>query len=502
MRRDFTRWEIVFVSVVFIAGLAVRLRLATLTYLNPDEAQQALLAFGTWSGAFRNSLTVTHPPLLVVLIHGVSLLSRTELALRLVPVLAGSLFPLLILGWLRSVAGTMAAMAALLLLTLAPHLIVVSAQLRSYTLAFLLLSAALLLLEQALESGRCRTMAVYNVLLWLCILSDYSMAWFAGAAGIYALLRLRGSSALLKSTWAAGQLIALLLYGTLFILQVQPLETLDIRNTYLQGAFPSPGKMLVFPVAGTLKQFAYLMASVPIGCVALVLFAIAVFWLWTGPAGIERSKSRALAVLLVLPFLLGVAGAYAHLFPYGRTRQTLVIGIFAASGIAIFVQKLPRRAAVTILGGAFLLAPLWYWRADWDPQDISPDRNRKESMRECLEYMRSAIPPGTVIFTERETLYMLAYYEGHNEQPEGAAGQFSETLLGGRWRVITRDYKYLTRNNYQAALGAFRRQYGLGDTEPVWILDGGWDVVSVPPDETRPFTKAVRVFQTRSPSGD
>ncbi len=501
-RRDFARWEILFVAVVFTAGLAARLRLATLTYLNPDEAQQALLAFGKWSDTLHDSLTVAHPPLLILLTHAVSLLSRTELALRLGPVLAGSVFPLVLFAWLRGVAGRMAAMAALLLLTLAPHLITVSAQLRSYTIAFLFLSASLLLLEHALENGRWPVMAASSALLWLCILSDYSMAWFAGAAGVYALLRLRGSSVRLWVTWAAGQLVALLLYGLLFLLQVRPLEVLGIEDTYLHGAFPSPARMLIFPFAGTLKQFAYLMASVPLGALALVLFAIAIFWLWTGRTGIERSKGRALALLLVVPFLLAMAGAYAQHFPYGRTRHTLVIGIFAAIGIAIFVQTLRPRAAIVVLAGALLLTPLWYWRGNRDLQDISPDRNGKELMHQCLDYMRAAIPPDALIFTERETLYVLAYYEGHRELPKGDYGRISETRLGGRWRVVTKDYKYITVDEYKAALANFRRQYGLGDREPVWVLDGGWDIVSVPPDERRPFTKAVRVFQAGSRSGD
>jgi hypothetical protein len=105
-----------------------------------------------------------------------------------------------------------------------------------------------------------------------------------------------------------------------------------------------------------------------------------------------------------------------------------------------------------------------------------------------------------VIFTERETLWILAYYAGHNELPkESDTREFSETLLGGRWRVATRDYKYVTPDAYRVALAAFRRQYGLGEREPFWVLDGGWDVVTVPPDERRPFTRAVRAFQVVAP---
>src|SRR5947209_19862636 len=95
--------------------------------------------------------------------------------------------------------------------------------------------------------------------------------------------------------------------------------------------------------------------------------------------------------------------------------------------------------------------------------------------------MRSAIPMDALIFTEFETLYILAYYEGHNKLPcEPDATQFSETHLGGRWRVATRDYKYHTHDAYQAGLSAFRQRYRLGEYEPVWVLDGGWDWLRAP----------------------
>ncbi len=499
MKRDFSRWEIIFVGVIFTAGLALRLRLAVITYLNPDEALHALWAFGTWGDTLRNSLADTHPPLLLFITHAVSLFSRTELALRTVPVLAGSLFPLLLFAWLRRVAGRMAAMTALFLLTLAPHLITISAQLRSYTLAFLFLSASLVLLEEALEGGRWSTMVVYSVFLWLCILSDYSMAWFAGAVGFYALLRLRGSSARLKATWVAGQLVALSIYGLLFAIQVRnatAAEWQSVSSSWLRTAFPQPGKMLTFPFLSTLKQFAYLMASVPIGVLASLPFAIAVFWLWTGRTGIELSKARALAALLMLPFVLAIVGAYAHQFPYGRTRHTLVAGLFGAAGIAIFVETLPQRLGIALLGGVLFLTPLWHWQADPDGQDISADRNRKELMLQCLDYMRAAIPRGARIFTERDTLLVLAYYDGHNQAPQRPLpGQFTETFLGGLWRIAAMEYQFVTPESYRTGLVAFRRQYGLGEREPVWVLDGGWGVVSMPPDDRRPFTKALQVFQ-------
>jgi hypothetical protein len=495
MKRDLSRWEIVFAVVVFTAGLALRLRLALLTYFNADEALHSLWAFGTWGETLRNAPADTHPPLLLFITYAVSQLSRTELALRLVPVLAGSLFPLLLFVWLRRVSGRMAAMAVLVLLTLAPHFITISAQVRSYTLAFLFLSASLLVLEEALQGDSWIAMAVYSLFLCLCISSDYSMAWFVAAVGVYALLRLRGTSTPVKTTWLVGQLGALLLYGVLFVFQIRRHPATEWQG-WLSSGFPQPGKMLIFPFAGTLKQFAFLMASIPIGALVSVLFAVAVFWLWTGRTGIELRRARALAALLVLPFVFAIAGAYAREFPYGRTRHTLVLGIFGALGIAIFVEKLPRRLAIALLGVTLFLTPLWEWKADLDLEDIRPDRNQKELMLHGLDYMRATIPAGSLIFTEIDTLTVLAYYDGHNRPYRPPPGQFTETTLGGRWRIAAVDYQFLMPDTYRPGLAAFRRRYGLAESEPVWVVDGGWTVAIAPPDERRPFTRAVQVIQT------
>jgi Dolichyl-phosphate-mannose-protein mannosyltransferase len=496
-----TRWEIAFLTVVFVAGLALRLRLALTTYLNPDEALQALLSFAGWPQVWRNSLTVTHPPLLILITHLVSMVSRTGIAVRMVPILAGSLFPVVLFVWLRRVAGIGAGMTAMFLLTLAPHLVTVSAQLRSYTLALLLLSASLLALDHAIDTGRWQTMWVFNVLLWACIFSDYSMAWFAGAAGVYALLRLRGSSAAIKLSWAAGQAVALALFGTLYVLQVRHFRdssaSMEALTEWLQGAFPEPRTLLIFPFSNTLKQFAYLADSVPLGLAALLMFATAVILLWTGRTTIGREKSRALALLLAVPFLLGIAGAYARAFPYGRTRHTLVLGLFAAAGIGIFMEQCRPRIAAAILWAALLLTPLWHHYGPEDPQDISTDRFRKQWMIDFREYMHAHIPPDALIFTEGETLLMLAYYEGG--VPLVSSRGFTEVRLGGRWRAVMRDYKYNTPQEYTAAMRAFRAQYWIPEPAPVWVIDGGWDVVSGPPDPALPFTKAIRIFQSESP---
>jgi hypothetical protein len=132
------------------------------------------------------------------------------------------------------------------------------------------------------------------------------------------------------------------------------------------------------------------------------------------------------------------------------------------------------------------------------PDGIENGRNQKWQVLQCLAYMRSTIPAGALIFTERETIDILAYYAGDRDVPPwpNAGKSFSEGILGGRWRVTARDYAFTSPADYAAALVAFRRQYDLSDAGPVWVVDGGWSAVSRPPDKQLPFSNAVRVFQT------
>ena len=485
MKRPLGRWEVLLIGLVLAAGAGLRVWVAFHAAFNPDEALHAVLAFGTWEQTLRNALTVTHPPLLAIVTYAVSRVSHSEPALRMAPLVAGSLFPLLLFFWVRRVVGDLAAMGAFVLLTLSPNLIALSAQLRSYTLALLFLAAALVVLEKGL--ARWRWMAIYSALLWLCIASDYSMAGFVAGVGVYALMRLRGSPGAVKAVWAVGQLAAAGLYGWLYVIQVRRyqgsgLELYAVRG-WLHAGFPQAGGLLLFPVANTVKQFKYLTGSTAAGGVAFVLFAAAIVLLW--------KERRPLAVLLVVPFALCMAGAYLHRFPYGATRHTVVLGVLGAVGIATLLEYAPRRTGMAVLPGIVLAGLLWQMHPTTETVPVS-----RYDMRQCVDYMRAAIPPGTLVFTDLAVVQLLSYYVGDTQpQPQKITGKrFVENLVGG-WRLGNKVYQYDGQAQYRAGMKDFRRQYGLAEDAPVWVLDGGWMMFSGEPDGGGGFSRGMRVFQ-------
>jgi 4-amino-4-deoxy-L-arabinose transferase-like glycosyltransferase len=489
----FTRNEIAIASAIVLTGLALRIRLAVITYLNPDEASHALSSFGSWKEMFFYASRVDkHPPLLLYLTHLVTLFSRSELALRMIPILASVLCAVFSGIWLRRVAGKRAALTALFLLVLSPHFVVIGAQLRSYSLAFMFVSASLVALEIALDTGRLLPMVVFDVLLFLCICSDYSMVLFAGPAGIYALMRLRAAPRSLRIAWAAGQPAPL----AVCIQQVfSNAHRLPHTWGFLARGFPRNGVRFWFPVVNTAELFGYAMGSLPLGILAWLLFSAGVFLLWTDRTPLPRERARGLAIFLLLPFLLGLAAALAGVFPYGALRHSMVIGIFAAGGVGILSEFSPRLPRPLFAGIALAPILIWIFIPNLDPMDIPPWRNRRTLMLENIAYMRATIPPGAAILSERETALMLLFYQGGTRFPARSAKPLAPIPVGP-WLLRAREYRFRNGMQVQTLLHAFRTQEGLKDSDTVWILDGGFGIPATESGSKRPLMRAVWVYRT------
>ena len=82
-----TRLEIAFASVVVLTGVILRVRLASITFFSPDETVHAMFAFTSVREIVGYSFDVDkHPPLLMLMNHLISMVSRSELAMRLVSI--------------------------------------------------------------------------------------------------------------------------------------------------------------------------------------------------------------------------------------------------------------------------------------------------------------------------------------------------------------------------------------------------------------------------------
>lgn len=469
--------------LMLMMGFLMRLSTARIAFLNPDEVYHALLGnpSGFWA-ACESAVRSPHPPLFIMLLHYVQLVSRSEIALRMAPVLAGSLVPWIAYRWVGRGCGKTAGLIALAILAFTPNLVNLSAEARAYGLLLLFMACALYFLDSAIEKSSPWRMAMFALALCLAILTEYSAAWFALALGVYFLLRIREPAVTngVRIVWELGQMVAVTLYMFLYVTQLQPLmERIGPRTdiaTWLREAYPQAGQNpLGFAVLGTAKQFAYMFPALIPAVAAMLLFLAAVVLLWRSRSAENPGWSRPKAVLLVLPFLISCAGAFTYLHPYGRSRHTIFLSLFIAAGVAIGLDKLLRSRVAPVALGAILLVPGWQMLNAGRYDSTLGQSFRRSHMVEAVEFLRASAPPGSLILTESETRVVLAYYLGATEWLPESRGLPSEERIGG-YRVFAAHWAFQNPDDVRADLELMRQTCGLDPAEPVWVVDGGFTV--------------------------
>ena len=174
-----------------IAAFAIRLVYAGSCYFNPDEAEHFGAARpATWTVAWRTALTLAHPPLFILVLHGFLAFGRTELILRL-PSLAGGTAALgLAFTWLRRSLGEIAALAGLGFMAIAPVAVTASTEVRQYGLLLCFVCGALYATERAFSEPSTTWAIVQALFLIGALLTNYTTIIVLGSLGFYVVVRL------------------------------------------------------------------------------------------------------------------------------------------------------------------------------------------------------------------------------------------------------------------------------------------------------------------------
>jgi hypothetical protein len=208
---------------------------------------------------------------------------------------------------------------------------------------------------------------------------------------------------------------------------------------------------------------------------AAVLFAAALVILWKGCSG-ERPRNRIFAALLVTPFLLACGGAWLKLHPYGRSRHTVILAVFAAAGVSIALERIFR--ARPWIGGAaaVTLGLIWMFAGDPDQNNIPRSRNHKSSMMAAMRYMESSIPAGALVLANKGTAAYIRFYAPSRQRllPLADFNGQEESPMGS-FRVVWRRWDFGEVDDLLTDLTSVRREFGLNRDAPVWVVDGGFD---------------------------
>ena len=473
-------------------GLLWRLWLAHATFFNSDEAWHFSMANqSSLYLAYKASLTLLHPPLLVLVLYFWRGFGTSNLVLRLPCVIAGTLFCWIFWKWLTVVAGRTAGWVGLILMTFLPPMITLSADLRQYTLMLVFATSAAYFLERALTGNSVRLMAISTGFLYLVMLSHYSAFLFAAALGGYCILRMLAQppSAPVIVVWFAGQAGGLGLGWFLYTTQIaalrkvypgaQPLHR--YADWYLSDYYFHAGsnRLLPFLYHGSFGVFRFIFGQTTVGGVAALMFAAGtLLLLFEKPAPNAATPSRLTGLFLLLPFVLNCAAVTAGLYPYGRTRQCVFLAIFGIAGVSVLLAKVTKqstRNAVLLAIGIVVLCQAF---GTLQGRDMLPVAEQKrEHMDQALEFIQQEVGAPDLIFVDAASRLQLGHYLCRQKQItiDHSVPGF-ESFRCREFRVISTDPEegVFTRDTFAQEWQKMVRAYSLEPGAAVWVFQGGW----------------------------
>jgi hypothetical protein len=478
--------------IVLAAGLSARLFEAKQYFLNPDEALHNLLASqSTVELAYKASLTSAHPPLLILVLHYWRSLGQSSPMLRMPSVLAGTAFCWLVYLWLKKVTDRSTAFIGLLLVSFAPSLIGLSAEIRQYGLLLFFIGGCLCLSERAIQKNSRASMVLFSLSLYGAILSHYSSLLFALTMGVYMLARLYPYVKRLRllAVWAGGQIGALVLIAYLLVTHVARLREMgmpqEIAATWLRKSIFHSGERnaVVFATWQTLRVFTHLCSQGVVGTIALLAFLAGMVSLlqrktpWNQTVQDNDGPTpRQLALLLSLPFVVNCCAAFAGLYPYGGTRHSVFLAPFAAGGAALGLSIwTPARVWARSLAIVAALAFCNFFPA---PPGLIKARDHSEIlMRNAVAYLRQSAPPGSVVLTDYQSGLVLGYYAcGHGIVQVFPPQQPFAKSDCGSYTVITANPQEwdFHADILPDQLAEVAQTYGLVPETKVWLFEAGW----------------------------
>lgn len=479
-------------AIAVLAGLGLRIHAAWGIFLNPDEALHFSLANqGSFKAAYHASLTLAHPPLLVLLLYFWRAIGTSDLLLRLPSVLAGAAFCWIFYLWLKELMGNTVALTGTLMMAWLPPLVALTSEVRQYSLLLVFIASCAFLLERALAKNSAWIMGCSFICLWLAMLSHYSALLFAAAMGIYSALRLlqnRCGHGVLAS-WVIGQLGSIALFAWLYRVQISRLKGSVLAEQAVmewlrRSYFHSGDNLAAFVFGRSFAVFQFVFGQLVLGDIAGLLFiAASIFLVWkklrsegSGPSPLQ------LALLLVAPFLVNCTLAVAGKYPYGGTRHCVFLAIFAIAGVSFFVSVATQgRTLASLLAGLAIVTLCYVFGFHHQPYMTRADQSQQQ-MSGAMNFIRAQIPASAPIFVDEQSNLMLGHYLcGQRPGVTGVSG-LQEFACGGHRIISAPPAMWMfTARAFPRYWDQLISDYNLSPGSSVWIVQAGWGA-NIAPD--------------------
>jgi hypothetical protein len=360
-------------------------------------------------------------------------------------------------------------------MAISPAAISASIEVRQYGLLLFFVCGSLYATERALAERSSFWAIVQGLFLLAALLTHYTAVVVIAALGIFVLVQglFGGVPRRVFVTFALSQIALATVLCWLYFARIR--HSIWLRPgalDYLQSNYFSKTSETAYGFAwrSISKTFLYAVGGHRAASLAILVFL-------AGIAAIlmARTKSgRAMAILVVAPFVLGfVCGAY-RIFPFAGSRHQTYIIPFIAAGLSAALAWVPRRLAVPLLLLGAIFAPFRVATA-------LPDNNGtimpKAEMTKAIDYIVQTVPRGTTIFVDEGTRFVLTYYLGRNDASLVAspAGQGFQEWLGG-YRVVSprKDVWSFRGDEVLKQVSDASRTLGVPQGDSLWVVSAAF----------------------------
>lgn len=473
--------------VILVLAFLARLWKASGTFLNPDEALHALTAYqNSLAAAYKASLGLAHPPLFIIFLYYWHQVGFSELWLRLPSVIAGTVFCLFIFHWIKIVLGKNVAWIGFLFACFLPPMIELSAEVRQYAFLLCFISIAAYLLERAFQECNAWQLVLSFFFLYLAMLTHYSALLFVAALGIYSLLRLIREKPPFRVTaiWIVGQFVALGLFAFLYKTHISVQRGSDQAHRELTASLPNSffhhghDHLLSFVFARTFGTFQFLCSQLAIGDIAGLIFLIGVIFLFKAKSSEKQNGLRLFAVFLLLPYALNCIVACIDLYPYGGTRHSSFIVMFAISGISYALNQIFSQRRIWVIAATAIVIILCQILGSPHRPYMTRKNQSHANMIQAITAIKHQAAPGSLLFIDLQTNFLLQSYLCPSAVPDA-------TSLPGFWTYMCEGYEVVSTTPDQSIFtpellrqkwNEFTQTSAYHPQQPIWIFQAGWNI--------------------------
>ena len=465
------------VAGLVLAGFLLRVRAAAGTYYNGDEAHIVLPTLqGNPLEVYRFGLRFPYGPFGNFLLYVMGWFGSSEMLYRMPSIVAGALLPAAAYRWLAFRFHAAAGLIVAAVLALSPNLVLLSAEVRHYTIHALFLVLAVDALERALAGNSRTEFRRSGLFLVLALLTMYMTIWFLAAFAAYTALRMwqRRPPAWMMREFAVLLALCAAILTVAYFTHLVDLRgsqgEIQARDGWLRNSYFQPTDESMWQFLGhaslSLSQYA---VPVRFGGAVLLLFLAGVAVAAAGRIGTERWS----AASLVLPVAATAGAALLRLYPFGGSRHDLFLVPFVLGGVALALTALAARRtlavlALGLLAGGFALAAHparvilgWY---------VQQPVHRRADLDALLAHLRRDTAH-RVIVMDQETRSLMNVYLCEGRIP--GFRYITPDLIThecGRWRILERNAYLDTLENLAAAYGPGRSLEPETLKGPAWIL--------------------------------